>query len=201
MRGHALVSEPQPDYPPAIKRRYAAHNIMTLSCCQGLMELKAAPQLPYEKLALQLYRERKKRGEADPVEIFEHTIDGEGRPSPLQGQFGLRATRTIEPNEIVEKYNGAIHLSTFRCEDPSNPMMPSDVYCHNFMVYAPFCIKALNEGSRGEIANNGPPNCGVIEYLDKGVPHLAIVAFKKIEAEKSSSFIMDRTILRWDQSL
>lgn len=181
-RGHILVEGPQENYPSGIQRRFLTLNILKAESCQHLMRCTPFALQPPEEIAYQQYLERKKSGEADPVEIFQYE-SGE-----LKGQYGLRTTRDLKPNDFVVGYKGVILPSknttvkiqvdarTKENTKETDRALADQAYTHIWGRSTSLSIKANNEGSWGELINHGPPKCQQFEFFDEGVPHLGIRA-------------------------
>lgn len=171
-RGHALELGQVVAYPFGIPRRYLNRNILMANACQALMKLKPQPLEPDEKRAFDQYLERKRKGEKDPVEIFQ--IDR----GPLKGQFGARASREFRMGDFVVAYRGKLIprvLSSLR--QVSN----KEAYNLN-ILNTELCIHALDAGSEGAMINHGSPQCLLFAFEDEGIPQVGLMAGRTILA-------------------
>lgn len=168
-RGHALPPDRPITYPFGIPRRYLSQSILMPEICQEFMKLTPNPIHPIFQAAVQKYQERKKRGEQDPVDIFQL------EQGPMKGQCGARASRKVAAGELFLAYRGKI--TSFKA---NSYKQHDDSYNQKFDHFHPLYVQAVTAGSMGEMINHGPPNCVAVEFEEDGIPCLVFFAVREI---------------------
>lgn len=161
-----------------LKRKYYPESVFNaesfLHRWYTQMEIPDFADRPYEKGIEEAFIKIKERGfYQPPIHLHKMDVGPDGKPSPLAGHFEVRASRDIEPNEVVLEYTGDV-LDTVESTSMSYKVAVKGL--ENLV------IDGEKGGSFAEIINHGPPNCRLLYINYKGTPRMVIYANRKIEA-------------------